>query len=182
MKDLKFETIELSKLLPYKNNPRLHSEDQIQKIAESIKEFGFLSPILIDKDNGIIAGHGRYKAALILGWKEVPCVRAEHLSDAQRRAYVIADNRLAELSTWDNDLLKIEIEDLKLSIDEFELEKLDVIGFNENHFLNNNVQSNFISKGRIINEYLLIIELENETQQQDLFESLKNQGYAVKIA
>lgn len=99
-------------LIPYVRNARTHSEQQVAQIAASIKEFGFVSPVVIDGDSGIIAGHGRVLAAQKLGLKELPCVEVAWLTESQKRAYVIADNRLAELAGWDDDLLKIELTDL----------------------------------------------------------------------
>lgn len=104
--------VKTTDLIPYARNSRTHSEAQIAKIAASIKEFGFLNPIIIDGESGIIAGHGRVMAANKLGLQSVPCIEAVHLSEAQKRAYVIADNRLALDAGWDNDLLKIELQDL----------------------------------------------------------------------
>ena len=89
----KLEHWPIERLLPYIRNARTHSEEQIAQIAASIAEFGFTNPVLIDKDGGIIAGHGRVQAARKLGMSEVPCIRLEHLTDAQKRAYVIADCR-----------------------------------------------------------------------------------------
>lgn len=109
MEDLKIEYADPAKLIPYSNNSRTHSQAQIKKIAASIKEFGFINPVVIDKDGGIIAGHGRIEAAAMLDLKTVPTIKAEHLTDAQKRAYVIADNRLAEDAGWDEEMLKIEI-------------------------------------------------------------------------
>ncbi len=99
-------------LIPYARNPRTHSEAQVAQIAASIKEFGFLNPIIIDGESGIVAGHGRVMAAQKLGLTEVPCVEASHLTEAQRRAYVIADNKLALNAGWDDELLAIEFADL----------------------------------------------------------------------
>jgi ParB-like chromosome segregation protein Spo0J len=118
----------IDSLIPYANNARKHDENQIKQIASSIKEFGFNNPVLIDKDNGIIAGHGRVSAAKKLGLEKVPCIRADHLTEAQKKAYVIADNRLAELSSWDNEMLKVELEDLVL--DNFDL---GLVGFDEDY-------------------------------------------------
>ena len=113
-------------LIPYANNSRVHSDEQVNQIAASIKEFGFLNPIIIDGDNGIIAGHGRIMAANKLGIKELPCVDASHLSPAQKKAYIIADNKIALNSDWDNELLRIELEGLQeLDFD------LSLTGFNE---------------------------------------------------
>lgn len=113
-------------LIPYANNSRVHSDEQVNQIAASIKEFGFLNPIIIDGDNGIIAGHGRVMAANKLGVKELPCVDASHLSPAQKKAYVIADNKIALNSDWDVDLLRVELEGLQeLDFD------LSLTGFDE---------------------------------------------------
>ena len=120
----------IDKLIPYVNNAKVHSEDQITRIASSIREFGFLSPVLIDKDFNIIAGHGRVMAARKLGMAEVPCIAVEGLSDAQRKAYILADNRLGELAEWDMDLVKLELEDLELA--NFDV---DLTGFDINEFL-----------------------------------------------
>lgn len=111
-------------LIPYVNNSRTHSEQQVQQVASSIKEFGFTNPILIDEDSGIIAGHGRLMAAQKLGLDEVPTITLEGLTEAQRKAYVIADNKLALNSGWDDQLLKVEIE--ALSDSDFDL---DILGW-----------------------------------------------------
>ena len=100
-------------LIPYARNSRTHSDEQINQIAASIKEFGFLNPIIIDGENGIIAGHGRVMAANKLNIKELPCVDASHLSETQRRAYVIADNKLALNSGWDIEMLRVEFDELQ---------------------------------------------------------------------
>ena len=99
-------------LIPYANNSRTHSEDQINQVASSIKEFGFTNPVLIDEQGGIIAGHGRVMAAKKLGLAEVPTIMLEGLTKAQVKAYVIADNQLALNSGWELDVLKLEVETL----------------------------------------------------------------------
>ncbi|MDR1364784.1 MAG: ParB N-terminal domain-containing protein [Oscillospiraceae bacterium] len=109
----KYENIAIEKLKPYEKNARTHSDEQISKIAKSIEEFGFINPVLIDADLGIIAGHCRVLAAKQIGMKEVPCLFVEDLSETQKRAYIIADNKLALDADWDFDILKIELEDLK---------------------------------------------------------------------
>lgn len=116
----------VSDLIPYANNSRTHSDEQVTQVAASIKEFGFTNPILIDEKNGIIAGHGRLMAAKKLGLEQVPTITLEGLTDAQRKAYVIADNKLALNSGWDNELLSLEIEQLKgLDFD------IDLLGFDK---------------------------------------------------
>jgi len=113
-------------LIPYCNNSRTHSDEQVQQIASSIKEFGFTNPVLIDEQGGIIAGHGRVMAAKKLGLAEVPCIVLDGLSEAQKKAYIIADNKLALNAGWDDELLKIELEQLKeLDFD------LGLIGFSD---------------------------------------------------
>ena len=100
-------------MIPYARNARTHSDEQIDKIAASIREFGFLNPVITDGDNGIVAGHGRIMAAKKLGMDEVPTVEAKHLTDAQRRAYILADNRLALDAGWDDELLRVEFTELQ---------------------------------------------------------------------
>ena len=115
-----YKTVSVSSLIPYARNSRTHSSDQVGQIAASIKEFGFLNPIIVDGDNGIIAGHGRVLAAQKLGLAELPVIEAGHLSDTQRRAYIIADNKLAMNAGWDDEMLRVELD--ALGVDGFDLE------------------------------------------------------------
>jgi hypothetical protein len=124
MADLKIDYISASDLVPYENNSRTHSKEQVEQIKRSMTEFGFTNPILIDEHNGIIAGHGRLQAAQDLGINLVPTILLEGLTEAQRKAYVIADNKLALNAGWDLDVLRLEI-DLLGSMD-FDL---DLLGF-----------------------------------------------------
>ena len=112
-KNVQYYMMDIAELIPYARNARTHSEKQIAQIAASIKEFGFLSPLVIAKDNTILCGHGRFYAAQKLGIKKLPCVREEYLTEAQRRAFVIADNKLALNAGWDEDLLTVELQDLQ---------------------------------------------------------------------
>ena len=124
--------VPLDKLIPYANNARTHSPAQINKLRSSLREFGFINPVIIDRDYGIIAGHGRVLAAREEGISEVPCVFADHLTEAQKKAYILADNRMAMDAGWDEELLRIEIEALQAEafdigltgFDESELSKL----------------------------------------------------------
>jgi ParB-like chromosome segregation protein Spo0J len=100
-------------LIPYARNARTHSEAQVALIAGSIREYGFTNPVLVDGENGIIAGHGRVMAARKLGLATVPVIELAHLTEAQRRAYILADNKLAEQAGWDKDLLALELGDLR---------------------------------------------------------------------
>ena len=128
----KYKEQDIDLLIPYARNSRTHSDAQVTKIASSIKEFGFLNPVIIDKDNGIIAGHGRVMAAKKLGMKQVPVLLADHLTEAQKRAYVIADNRLALDAEWDEEMLKVEIAELEdlgfnLELTGFDVGELDLL-------------------------------------------------------
>ena len=132
----KYKTVLVSDLIPYARNSRTHSDVQVNKIASSIKEFGFLNPVLIDKDNGIIAGHGRVMAAQKLGLKEVPVVQIGHLSDTQKRAYIIADNRLALDAGWDEEMLRVEFAELEglgfdMELTGFTLDEIGALDFCE---------------------------------------------------
>lgn len=105
--------VSVSKLIPYVNNARTHSEEQIMKLRSSLREFGFINPILIDREYNVIAGHGRLMAAKAENYTEVPCVFVDHLSEAQKKAYILADNRMAEDAGWDEEMLRVEIEALQ---------------------------------------------------------------------
>lgn len=128
---MKVEQTNIDELIPYASNSRTHSEEQVAQIAASIKEFGFNNPVLLDGDNGIIAGHGRTLAARKLGLKEVPTIELAHLSDSQRKAYIIADNKLALNAGWDMELLSLEMGDLK--DDGFDL---SLLGFDDTELAN----------------------------------------------
>lgn len=107
------ELVSISKLVPYVNNARTHSPEQINKLRSSLREFGFINPVIIDRNYGIIAGHGRVIAAREEGITEVPCVFVDHLTDSQKKAYILADNRMALDAGWDEELLRVEIESLQ---------------------------------------------------------------------
>lgn len=129
---MQIETLAIDRLIPYARNRRTHSDAQVAQIAASIKEFGFTNPVLIDADGGIIAGHGRVMGARQLGLAEVPCIRLGHLTDAQRRAYVIADNRLALNAGWDDAMLALEMRDLMdegydVGLTGFDLKEIDAL-------------------------------------------------------
>jgi len=109
---MKITQKKVDSLIPYINNSRTHSDEQVAQLAASIKEFGWTNPILVDGDNSIIAGHGRLLAARKLGYKEVPTIELADLTETQKKAYIIADNRLALNAGWDNELLTIELNNL----------------------------------------------------------------------
>lgn len=118
---LSVENINLTSLKTYHNNAKVHNEEQLQALASSIKQFGFNSPILIDEKNEIIAGHGRLEAAKIVGLTEVPVIRLTHLSEVQKRAYRLADNKIAEKGGWNEDILKLELSELESLCNDFDI-------------------------------------------------------------
>jgi len=134
----KLEQVEIGRLIPYVNNARRHSPEQVNQLRASLREFGFVNPILIDGDFNVIAGHGRLMAAQAEGYDKVPCVFVEHLTETQKRAYILADNRLAEMASWDEELLKLELDALKdLDFD------ISLTGFEEFKFTEPAAEDNF---------------------------------------
>jgi hypothetical protein len=130
--DRRIEMVPVNRLTPYKGNARTHSKKQIRQIADSIKRFGFLNPVLIDDHDDIIAGHGRVEAAKLLGQDQVPVLRLSHLSPAEKRAYVLADNKLASNARWDREVLAIELQglidlDFAVELTGFEPREIDFI-------------------------------------------------------
>jgi hypothetical protein len=132
---MKIEQLPTADLIPYARNTRTHSPEQVAQIAGSIREFGFTNPILIDADNGIIAGHGRVMAASKLGLAKVPCIRLAHLTDTQKRAYIIADNKLALNAGWDEAMLGLELADIREA--DFDL---GLLGFSEDDLVSFDVE------------------------------------------
>jgi ParB family chromosome partitioning protein len=127
-----FKKSKTSNLIPYVNNSRTHSDEQVTQLASSMKEFGFTNPVLIDEDGGLIAGHGRVLAAKKLGIEELPSIVLAGLTESQKKAYIIADNRLALNAGWDDDLLKLEIFELNnmdfdLSLTGFDADELAIL-------------------------------------------------------
>ena len=129
---MKFEYTPVRELRPHPNNARTHSQKQLRQIAQSIEKFGFCNPVLVDDTKQIIAGHGRVEAAKLLGIDAVPTCRLSHLSDADKRAYVLTDNKLAEKAGWDRELLAIELQglielDVNIELTGFEMAEVDLI-------------------------------------------------------
>lgn len=141
MIDIKIEEVNLDNLKVYGNNPRIN-DNAIKYVTNSIKKFGFLVPIVIDKNNVIVCGHTRYLASKELNLKNVPCIRAESLTDKQVKAFRIADNKIHEKSSWDNDLLKEELTELQDF--GFDLEDLGFLNFELDYILSDNTE-NFIN-------------------------------------
>jgi ParB-like chromosome segregation protein Spo0J len=134
LRSLTIEYILIAQLRPHSRNPRTHSAKQVRQIANGIREFGFNTPILIDQNDGVIAGHGRILAAKLLGMSEVPAIRRDQMTEAQKRAYIIADNRLAEIAGWDRELLALELSyiteleiDFDLTTTGFETAEIDLL-------------------------------------------------------
>ena len=123
--------VKVSQLVPYINNARTHNEEQITKLRSSLREFGFVNPVIIDRDYNVIAGHGRIIAAKAEGIEEVPCVFVDYLTEAQKKAYILADNRMAMDAGWDEELLRVEIEALQA-----EAFDIGLTGFDEKEIAN----------------------------------------------
>ena len=158
------QEVTLDQLIPYVNNAKIHSDDQVTKIASSIREFGFLSPVLIDRNFNIIAGHGRVMAAKKLNMETVPCVFIEGLSENQRKAYILADNRLAELASWDMNLVGLEIGEL-----EYEGFDIDLVGFDNMDITGDDFGTDFsLPDGDKPDVYQMTFTLRK--QQKDLIE------------
>ena len=134
-KKYKMQDRNVADLIPYVNNSRVHSDEQVLQICSSIREFGFTNPVLIDEENGVIAGHGRLMAAKKLDMEKVPCIILAGLSEAQKKAYVIADNQLALTASWNMEVLALEVE--ALQAEDFDL---NILGFSDEE-LNNLVIS-----------------------------------------
>jgi ParB-like chromosome segregation protein Spo0J len=177
---MKIQEIEIEKLIPYARNSRTHSDDQVAQIAASIKEFGWTNPILVDGEAGIIAGHGRLAAARKLGLKKIPVIELSHLSPTQKKALIIADNKLALNAGWDNDMLALEFEEL--NIEGFDL---DLLGFDENEINKLNENENYDDEIKDVkddgNRNLLLIETISEIELQKLFDELNERGFQCKI-
>jgi len=171
-------------LVPYARNSRTHSPEQVAQIAASIKEFGFTNPVLIDADNTLIAGHGRVMAAQSIGLVTVPAIRLAHLTSAQRRAYVIADNKLAENAAWDMATLAREIEDLiefdyDLSLLGFDSETLDAIL--PEHALITDRPAPEKPAFEYVEKYSILVLCKDESNQAQVFDTLQGQGYDCKV-
>ena len=176
---LKIVYRQVADLIPYARNARTHSDEQVTRIASSIKEFGFTNPILIDGDNGIIAGHGRLMAAKKLGMREVPTIELSGMSDAQKRAYILADNKLALNSTWDYETLKIELS----SLDEIGYE-IGLTGFSDSEFNNlfGLIDENDIESAKVVENFSVVVDFETEEEQETFFAEMKERGYKCHLS
>ena len=175
----KVERRPVADLVPYARNARTHSPEQVDQIAASIKEWGWTTPVLVDEDGQIIAGHGRVMAARKLGIEEVPVMIARGWSEAQRRAYVLADNKIALNSGWDMDLLKVELQDIgEMRFD------LDKIGFSVGEmaaFFDEPILENKPIKDVINHENQMLLTFENEQKLQEWFDRAESEGIECKL-
>ena len=176
----KIEQVAVADLIPYASNSRIHSDAQIAQIAASIREFGWTNPILIDGDNGLIAGHGRLLAARKLGLEIVPAIVLDHLTKAQQRALVIADNQLALNAGWDMELLKAEIEDLKL--EDFDLA---LLGFDDKFLygiFNDELPEQQEAQEQSVDAvFEVAVTCKNEDEQERVFEMMTAEGLQCRI-
>lgn len=195
---LKIEYIKTAKLIPYAKNARTHSDNQVQQICKSISEFGFNNPVLIDEGNEIVAGHGRVMAAKDLGMEEVPCVRLSHLSDRQRRAYILADNKIALESGWDLDLLSAELNDLvesgvDVSLTAFNEEELDALLQGDHDKADEKMKKEKITvvaehtraaaaeEKKITKKWAVMVEADNKSQARDILQDMTDKGFKCLI-
>ena len=185
--------VDINAIKPYENNARLHSSIQINQIMQSIKEFGFTNPLIIDTEYNLIAGHGRLEALKQLNkidFKDkpilqVPCIQVKDLSDTQKRALCLADNQIALNSTWDNEKLQDELE--KLINENF---NFDCLGFDDSVFndlnIDNALNYDELNDDKVYDKHLkenftLCIECNNESELQTLYDDFKDKGYKCKI-
>lgn len=162
---------QIKDLKPYKKNAKKHSKEQVEQIANSIKEFGFTQPVIVDKNNEVVAGHGRILGAKKAGLKSVPTVCLEELTEEQIKAYRLVDNKLNE-SEWDSDLLDEELGILSDDID------MELFGFDESEVEQEEVEKVEFEKRKI---YKVIVELENKKASEKLYKKLSSEGYICKI-
>jgi len=175
----KVEKWAIDKLIPYARNARTHSDEQVAQIAASIKEWGWTTPVLVDEDGGIIAGHGRTLAAQRLKMTEVPVMIAKGWSDAKKRAYVLADNKLALNAGWDNEMLALELAEIgELGFD------LELIGFDLQEIAAILDDQNEIEEPESVDYkemFNIIVECSNEEEQEKIFNRLDTEGYKCRV-
>lgn len=177
-----YKKIKIESLIPYVNNSRTHSDEQVAQIAASIKEFGFTNPVLIDGEGGIIAGHGRVMAARKLNLNEVPCIVLSHLSEAQKKAYIIADNQLPLNAGWDLDMLRVEIENLQEM--DFDLDLLGFDGDMMDSLFNDEIindEEPELKEQNYCEKFNVVIECDSEHQQEVVYAKMQAEGYICQV-
>lgn len=169
------QEVSLDLLKPYERNAKIHGEEQIEKLMDSIREFGFLSPCLVERDTfNLIAGHGRVEAAKRLGMKTVPCVFVEDITEAQRKAYILADNRLSELGEWDMDMVNVELSDL----DEMGFD-VSLTGFDfENEYEEPTERESIGFKETLS----VVVSCDTEEDAEVIYNELTERGYKCRIS
>ena len=184
MKSQTIEAVPINGLVPYARNSRTHSDAQVAQIAASIKEFGFTNPVLIDADGGIIAGHGRVLAARVLKLDSVPCIRLSHLTETQKRAYVIADNKLALNAGWDAEALRLELSDLNQSDFDMGLLGFDAKELSAALGMDADLDGSAPPVDTGIDyaeKFAILVECQDEADQQAIFERLDTMGFTCKV-
>jgi len=174
------QTISTGEIIPYGNNPKEHPDEQVKKIASSIKNYGWDQPIVVDEDYEIIKGHGRLQAAQLLGLDEVPVIRRDDLTDAEKRASRIADNKTAESAWLDEELTG----ELDMLVEEFDATELGFDGDELDDLLDNSDDVAGIGDPEPLGldeEYEVIIEVETEAEQQEVFEQLTEEGHECRL-
>lgn len=167
--------VSLSSLVPYERNAKIHGPEQVEKLKASIKEFGFLSPCLIDREYNIIAGHGRVRAARELGMETVPCVFVEGLSEEQRRAYILADNRLTELGEWDMELVDIELAELgEMGFN------VELTGFSVD--IDDPTEDREKNDAKFTDTLSVVVSCESEDDAEIIYNELTERGYKCRIS
>ena len=176
MNQPKIELRGINTFIPYINNSRQHSDEQVAQIAASIKEFGWTNPILVDGNNGLIAGHGRLLAARKLNMDKIPVIELAHLSEIQKKALIIADNKLALNADWDNEILKLEID----SLEDFDL---SILGFNETELANlfDELKEAPINDLDYQAAFSIIVDCKDEQEQERIFNELDEKGYKCRV-
>ncbi len=179
----KYKMVEskVSDLIPYVNNSRVHDEEQIIQICSSIKEFGFTNPVLIDESNGIIAGHGRLMAAKKLNLKTVPCIVLAGLSEAQKKAYIIADNAIPLNASWDMEKLALEVD--ALQAEDFDL---SLLGFKDDFMVSLFDDPEPVPEQKPNGEeyteiFNILVECESEAHQQEIYDELTQKGLKCRV-
>ena len=166
-------TKKIDELKPYLNNPRFN-DDAVEYVANSIKEFGFKVPIIIDKNNEIVAGHTRYKASIELGLEEVPCIVADDLSEEQIKAFRLADNKVSEKAEWNMELLEEELEQLGLN--------MGLFGFNDLEEISEEIERVDLSEDIMEKYEVIIIKCINEMTMRETYEKLTKEGYECQLS
>ena len=172
-----YKIIDISELKAYEKNARKHSSQQISKIKDSISAFDFINDVIVDENGMILCGHGRVEAAKKMKLKQVPCKVIKHLTDAQKRAYILADNRLAELADWDMDMVQAELDDLAVELD------VGIIGFDlpEEENTDGGASGSQDQSFSYQEQFGVIIMCKDEAHQKKVYEDLSKEGYECKV-